>query len=499
MLTIISANISDVPQVQSHIQIPLSSTVTNPTYAFLTGLHLFASALISHYVSQRDLHARRAQYIVQEIRAKPIPSPISLPSLFIKLSSILASKNISRRTGKAWAKDILRITFQGIQTSLPKPLQAETVVSSGYQDELSGVTAGETSADIQKTDTLVENAVMIAQANMAIPVPSSLLVSQRIDKDIAFHPSSGAFAFRLQNKVGEPAITSLTERLQRVEQFVDFVQVVKHHEKTLRCETVSLGKVVFTYSLPAMTVDSRVTTYRATVDFAGVVTPLALTLEKGNPHVRILDHLTKVLNSSLGLDGVATLLPLTLPLLRGLDAIENAWLPLLEKGEVGIFVRAADWYTIRYTPPYSSDPEANSRWITFDIRLQQRNAIPWWCIRRNCELGATAADDIDTALKSVWDGNGEAMSWRGMQSAGIAKKEGVEALLARVDGCVREMVQSGLFASQSRTQTTASLPGPEHNIDRSRGGLQNQNQNQGGGQGQPTGRNGARHEMIVID
>ena len=89
---------------------------------------------------------------------------------------------------------------------------------------------------------------MIAEACLIKPMPPSLdLVKQRVDKDIAFHPKSGGFAFRLHAKVGESVILPLIERLQRVEQLVDFVEVVKKHEKTLHCETVSLGQVIFSY------------------------------------------------------------------------------------------------------------------------------------------------------------------------------------------------------------------------------------------------------------
>ena len=82
----------------------------------------------------------------------------------------------------------------------------------------------------------------------------------------------------------------------------------------------------------AMTVDSKISKHRATIDFSGANTPMTMTLEPGNPQIRILDHLTKTLNSPVGLNGVATLLPLTLPLMAAFDAIEDAWTPLADRG-----------------------------------------------------------------------------------------------------------------------------------------------------------------------
>jgi len=507
MLTFTSTSTANGPKIKSHFQIPLRSASPNPTHAFLSGLHLFAAALITHYTNMRALHSRRAMYLLQNNPSKAMSSPMKLPAIFVRLSSLLPSKNKSPRTGKAWAKDVLKVTFQGLESSSQRPVVAGSLPSLESHVAPSSAVVP---ADTTNADSPDEKAVIVAEASMSTPMPSGLLINQRVDRDIAFHPSSGAFAFRLQSKVGEAAIVGLTERLQRVEQFVDFVQVVKQHDKTLHCETVSLGKVVFTYGLSsvpsspqadidAMTLGRQGLTYRATVNFAGITSPLTLALEAGNPHIRILDHLTKVLNSPVGLEGVATLIPLTLPVLRGLDAIEEAWISHLDKGEVLVFNRAADWYTIRYTLgqiPISTpaDSQQKPRRVTLDIHLQHRNGVPWWCIRRARERDAPPADEIDIALKTVWDGNGEGMRWRGMQNAGIATREGIEELLARVDGCMREVIISGAPPAPIKVQ----LPSPGVSESQDQG--QAQSQIQGNGQGQQhTDRNGSTHEMIVID
>jgi len=330
-------------------------------------------------------------------------------------------------------------------------------------------------------------------------------VKQRVDKDIAFHPKSGGFAFRLHAKVGESAILPLVERLQRVEQLVDFVEVVKKHEKTLHCETVSLGQVIFSYGgsdsarathPDSMTIDSQISKHRATIDFSGANTPMTMTLEPGNPQIRILDHLTKTLNSPVGLNGVATLLPLTLPLMAAFDAIEDAWTPLAERGDVIIFNRALDWHILRYNLTLESQ-EQQARKVLFQIRLQHRRGQAWWCIRREKELtrgeqNTSSSDDIDKALKAVWEDNPKGESWRGMQTSGIARIGGVEELIRRVDNVIRSVAIAAKSVPNvaMELREIQQLLTPSNRRDANRQAPQPQN----------AARNGKRqHDAIVID
>jgi len=286
---------------------------------------------------------------------------------------------------------------------------------------------------------------------MEAAMPAGLLVKQHVDKDIAFHPSTGAFAFRLQAKVGEPAIDPLIERLQRVERLVDFVQVINSHPNTLHCESVSLSRLIFSYVYPQILGPNQSPKdsprYRATIDFWSTTSSPEIQLEAGNPHIRILNCLTKILSSSLGLNGLGSLLPLTLPVLRALDTAEAAWSALNTSSELQIFCRAADWYAMRYaivSPPtdskeaHASLPEAPNR-ISFEIRLFHRGDTPWWCVRRERPHGSAPVDRMDLMLKKVvWD-SGEKDIWMGMKCAAIAQMGGAEAMIARVDEVMREI------------------------------------------------------------
>lgn len=451
----------DGPTVRSHIQLPLKSVSPAPTYAFLSSLHLLSTSMISYYTNMRALHGRRAKFMLRNASKGTLSSRQGQPALYVMLSTLLPSKNKSPRTGKPWAKDVLKVTFQGIETSVQK--EAATNPAGGSdQSPLDPASAPSGPAGPRQPD-IEEGAIMVAEGHMETAIPAGLLVKQHVDKDIAFHPSTSAFAFRLQARVGEPTITSLIERLQRVERLVDFVQVINAHPDSLHCESVSLSRLIFSYGCVQSPSPNQPHTesprYQAIIDFSSQSSQLELQLEAGNPHIRILDHLSKILNSPLGLHGLATILPLTLPVLRALDAAEDSWEDI-PSSELQILCRAADWYAVRYilTPPSDGDnkePAAPKR-VVFEIRLHRRGNVPWWCMRRDQKHNAATVDPLDLALKEkVWTG-GEKGVWMGMQCAAIAQNGGAEAMVLRVDAAMRDMTGDGIVFASARPGVTGA-------------------------------------------
>ncbi|KAL5346795.1 mediator complex subunit [Pseudogymnoascus australis] len=443
----------DGPTVRSHIQLPLKSVSPAPTYAFLSSLQLLSTSMISYYTNIRALHSRRAKFTLRKTPKSMLSSRQGQPDLYVMLSTLLPSKNKSPRTGKPWAKDVLKVSFQGIETLEQK--EAPTIPVGGSDQSPSNPLSALSGPVGPRQPDVEECAIMIAEGHMETAIPAGLLVKQHVDKDIAFHPSTGAFAFRLQAKVGEPSIVPLIERLQRVERLVDFVQVINAHPDSLHCESVSLSRLIFSYGCVQSPGPNQPHTesprYQAIIDFSIQTTQLELQLEAGNPHIRILDHLNKILNSPLGLHGLATILPLTLPVLRALDAAEDSWEDI-PSSELQILCRASDWYAVRYilTPPSDGDNKAPAvpKRIVFEIRLHRRGNVPWWCMRRDQKHNAGTVDPLDLALKEkVWTG-GEKDVWMGMQCAAIAQTSGAEAMVLRVDSAMRDLARDcTVFAS----------------------------------------------------
>jgi mediator of RNA polymerase II transcription subunit 14 len=248
---------------------------------------------------------------------------------------------------------------------------------------------------------------------------------------------------------------------------VSFIHILQTQDRDVQCQTISLGRIAFTYGKAsssangdAMDIDGhRPKEHTAVVDFSASDNMMTLILERGNPHLEIIDHLTRILNGKEGLDGVAKLLPLTLPVLQGLDAIEMAWASV-RNGQAYVNVRAADWYIIRYdiTLPTSNGAPPKIQKIMFEVRLRHRRSVPWWYISRIVARDHQE-DGIDTALKPVWDANGE--GWHGMRVSGVAQAHGVEELLGKIDEAMRGYVNSeGTIEAPASAPIPTAVPAP---------------------------------------
>ncbi|KAG0651107.1 Mediator of RNA polymerase II transcription subunit 14 [Hyphodiscus hymeniophilus] len=430
-------------RISVSFEMKISGVSPTPTYGFLSRLSTYAAALIAHFVNLKTLHSLHARHTLQETNPS---SRVKVPFILMRLSELLPSKNRSSRTNKAWARDCVKLMFQGLEVTAPEEVvpiaqlpapQGKSSKARGDDTALPTVLVGipGESASIPKQLAAGERAVVVTEARMSVPVPQALtILKERVDRDIAFDAKSGVFAFRLRSKVGETVIPAFIERAIRVERLVDFVEVLHKHEKTLKCEYISLGRIIFTYgyseSADAMEADDS-TTYKATVDFGSTESVMTLELEKNNPHIRIVDTLTQVLNENQGLDGVATLLPLTLPALRALDAVEGAWGSLSANGQALVFVRAVEWYVIRYN---IFSKQSAPRKVMFELRLQQRRGQPWWYIKRT-DTRDRDGDDIDAVLKPLWNSSGT--GWQGMRVNAVAQPSGMEDLVGQLDEVMR--------------------------------------------------------------
>ncbi|KAE8447619.1 hypothetical protein EG329_010590 [Mollisiaceae sp. DMI_Dod_QoI] len=440
--------------VSACLKVPIKPVSPTIDYTFLSTLNVFTAGVLSHYSNLKTLYARRARHMLRQ--GKPSKS-LSLPSIFIRLTELLP-QSASMKSKAPWAKDVIKLTFQGVEVHMPNPDDHSTPPQTSVN-----ATQSASTGLIQRHSSLDENAVLITEARMMVPLRKDLAnLNEKVDPDIAYNPTTGSFAFRLRSKIGESVVPNLVERIFSIERLVHFVQVLQKHEKTLKCETVSLGKIVFRYgdlsSAPAAadSTTRQLPLYRATVDFSTAENKMILILEKGNPHLRIMDYLANVLNTTEGLNGVATLLTLTLPILRGLNAIEDAWndTALCEKGEVFVNVRAADWYIIRYNLKQGAG--APQRKVMFEVRLRQRRRDPWWYIHRTDNSRSKEVDNLDNAFKSLWSSSGE--GWRGMRVSGVAQGSGAEELLVKMDEVMRTFAMSDTTIVQEATEVPAPAP-----------------------------------------
>jgi mediator of RNA polymerase II transcription subunit 14 len=509
-----TANPPNGLKIAALLRMPLQANLPVPTYYFLSTLNLFAAALLSHYTNLKALHYLNAQHRLRNSRRF---LPIKVPSIYLKLSQIIPSKNRASRTGKPWAIDIVKLTFTGLETSppSPKPIQSPPNPSN------LPTPSTQNQSQVQHRPTLAQDkAVVVTEARIVIPDRSALsLLAEKFDKDIAFDNKSGSFAIRIRSAVGESIIRPLVENLNRIEKFVEFINVLDKHKDALHSETPSLNKIVFTYGplLAAIDADNNIPRpYRATITFGALNSPLALEFDNANPHLRIADFLTRVLNAAPGLDSVATLLPMTQPTLSALDTIERNWLPLSDRGSVTVFVRATEWYIIRYLllPP-AGTPDAPPRRISFEAKIQSRKGEAWWYVRRSDGHDGRDKDEVDAALKAIWNSKG--LGWDGMRVSAVARPAGANDLFAKIDEVMRTVdlskplpapvapvapMQQAQIHVQTQPQgqvqgqkagNRAQMPQQQQRQQPTPNHSQNQNQNQG------RHNNSLKREIVEID
>lgn len=383
----------------------------DPTYDFLSNLAKVAGGMISSYVNARALSQARINYTIAK-DSSSTENGAQFPALLIHFSSLLPHS--SNRRWRPWARDMLRVRYHSVS-----------------------LTSGQIT--------------LVTEARLLHPTPQAELIKDRAEDDIVFQPQTGVFAFQVTTPIGESMIEKLRQRLIRIERLISFLTVIGKYNLT--CESISLHRIVLIYSSEHH--------YKVDLSFTGD-SPMTLTLSKGNPHLRIKDFLTRLLNDN-GLETLTIALNITLPLMRVFDEIERAPPDANAAGgrerEFFILPRATDWYQVRYTRPQ----------CTLDIRLHRRRDQLKWFIKENVNAAALAitgsssinsnmlnnpaavcgetlsgggsgirwirSAELAESLKSLM--NDSADGWIGLRTGIAADINGVVDVLRRVDAMMR--------------------------------------------------------------
>ena len=367
------------PVLRSAYQIAAGGTqslVLTPTYALLRKIESFGAGMISQNVDTRYLRKTNVRHILRPSTNQT--TVIQMPELFFKLGPNYTPSSLRSppSTVVHWAHQVIKLNYEGL-------------------------------------DATSHSAIHLASASTPTPIPHIKRLSAAILKEIAFHPTTGAFVFRLSTRVGQPTIPPLLTRLKAIERLISSISIL--YAQHLHPTALSLTHIDFSYS----------ESYAATLHFPTATTS-HLTFPVSNPHLRIQDFLTLTLNASqTGLQQATTLLLTTLPLLRALDIIETAH---SISGNPVILARSAEWYQLRYESPKGR----------FDIRLRMRRDELVWHVR---DLEARDGKEVE-GMKDVSEGRGE--GWRGVTGGVLAESEGVENLVKRIDEVFRAALVVGV-------------------------------------------------------
>ncbi|MCJ1443296.1 MAG: mediator complex subunit [Stictis urceolatum] len=330
--------------------------VFDASYASLAMVERSAAAVVSQYVDVRELTRLRLEYEQREPK-KPLPK-IKAADLFIHYDR----NTTPLRSSEPWCNDIIRSQYVGLSRT-----QAMTT--------------------------------SIITARLRHRIPNIQEMSSRTDSAIAFHPHNGDFAFRLRTALGTPSTVELAARFARVSLLVNLIRVTKR--RGLKCSQISLENISVLYPGPVSPLLRSTSNHlTASIHFPPDKS-MWVSFQTGNPQIRILDFLTTALNTPgakgyEGYDHLLVLLEKTLPLLRGLDAMERTRSPNVE---IRIMPRSATCYRVRYS--------LSNICLGYEIRMREKaeDGVVWFADMTNERITplSTSSSSTTESASAVGD------------------------------------------------------------------------------------------------
>lgn len=348
-----------------------------------------------------------------ERKMKPVTNPhlssrLKMPALVVgtgvfNLSSGLKIEKSRRQHKVAWAGDTVEIVTRSVRNRGPGRLEVTREAKIFVKD-------------MRKV---------------------SLLRKGFIDRDVYYDPKQQHFRLDLRVLSHQSCMGILGQRLKAIDRLVDFVASINGVDG-VNCDSVTLRKVVFTYSEPGNVAPVEQKLWKVTLDLGRNNT--VLSLEPENPHMRILDMLKKLINSPVGFEQLPYWLQTTLPLHRALESIESAWnsISINDQGLFDVVPRAVDWVAVRFELPASA-PNKPPRKLSLSVRVMNRHGENWWAVRYARD--EAHPDEFKTALGPIFTSGMSPQGWTGLGEAAAApvRGGGIEPLLMRISDAVRAM------------------------------------------------------------
>ncbi|KAH6660371.1 mediator complex subunit MED14 [Truncatella angustata] len=420
------------PRIASHAEIPLSCGSPDLSDKLFANLNIFSAAMISYATDTQILHQRRIKHSTDQKINPLLPPSMKIPTIQVRLSDILSGRPAGARKVATWAKDFVQIRFRGIEKA--SKATSRRSLKNGQNDSKVNVQAP--SRELIST---------IADARFQVADPSKFsLLKGNVEQDVAFNARLGVFALQLKVNLGSTMLDDLASRIQAIERLVDCVDAIRRSSSDIRCDTITLAQVIFTYSdaighTAGTTAEANPKRWTASLDLR--TDQIKMRLEKENPHLRVLDSFNQLINSELGFEKVPHYLAFTLPVLKALDQIEDSWeeMDSVSQGFVEIFSEHLDWYTIRYT--ISGPNRGPPKVYRIAAKLRERRNTPFWHVTR-CEPGSNynPDDELKPVLTKVWTQSSE--RWQSFgDSASCDANDSVISLLRAMNDAVRQFAK----------------------------------------------------------
>lgn len=430
-----------------HARLPFSKGHPNLTEEFWFRLVLLSCGMIAQAVDLRELHQHQIKHFQGESKESATPSRVRLPTITFELATLFPSMvhpAVRRKTTNTGA-----VADEGFVTTMslsPKQPWAKNLIVVDFQGVQVQLTTTETQDHVEGSRSLV----CVSYASISVRKPGKLKgLNGKIDRDVSYASSTGKFRVRLRHAVGTPTLATFSSRISAIDRFVSFLEALDEAKGTMTSDSATLNQVSCFYhssSPPASESEKPIGGAPATIRWKIVMdlsgTNIRVKLERGNPHLRVMDLIDRLANMDGGIKILMVWLPSSLPALTALGEIESKWEDIinLAEGNVEFSMRALDWMGIRYTlHRRDGSGQRTTRQLRLDCRLRLHGNEPWWHICRSETDGAE--DEFTATLKSIWDGKGE--DWQGLATGAAGKLSGgVARMLHALDEGLRAMVDS---------------------------------------------------------
>lgn len=405
------SSILDQPSViiSSYTKLPINSC--NPEFSneFFVDMATMTADTATVIQDIGVLSAAKANQKMKSVDNPHLSSRLTMPALvvgtgvFLNLPSVQKGEKSRRQHKVAWAGDAVEVITRNVRNRGPGRLEITREAKVFVKD-------------MRKV---------------------SLLKKGFIDRDVYYDPKQRHFRLDLRVPSHQSCMGILAQRLKAIDRLVDFVASI-NGINGVDCDSVTLRKVVFTYSDSGNAAPGSQKLWKVTLDL--VRSNTTLSLEPDNPHMRILDMLKKLINSPVGFEQLPYWLQTTLPLHRALESIESAWNPLSQNGQ-GLFdvvPRAIDWVAVRFELPASA-PNKPFRKLSLSISVMNRHGQDWWAVRYGRE--DARPEEFSAALGPIFASATSPEGWTGLGEAAAAPVSGagIEPLLTRISDAVRAM------------------------------------------------------------
>ncbi|KAH6610878.1 mediator of rna polymerase ii transcription subunit 14 [Trichoderma cornu-damae] len=447
-----------------YTRLPLNKGAPQLSGAFWENLNLFAAGMIAQSVDMRELHRRKIKSQSNGSIDLSLPQQVRMPSIEVALSAIFPTMMQDGAEGAAPQSNgviepsedmqilALMRSKSGASPSSKQPW-AENMVAIRFKGvhSVSG-REGASEGHVARHDL-----VCTSDAVIRVRRPAKFLALKgMVGRDVSYNPQRGEFILQIQRRVTEPIFDILKSRIKAIDRFVNFVEAMDKSKGSIISESITLKGVVFCYSAPPSAPSSEEAgapvqapeRWRVKMDLSN--DEIDIHIDKGNPHLRVIDLARDLASTEGGIGSLMAWLPVSLPALKAIDQLDAQWDELSKKGQgrLNFSMKSLTWMNLKYTVFKAGGAGEKSRksTICLDVRIRPRRGEGWWHAWRS-DTDATD-DEFNRALKAVWDGRGT--NWLGLATGAAAQaNDGVMDMLLAIDKAIRGVIPAAALSKFS--------------------------------------------------